>query len=123
MDEDLYSLIQNADPATLQSMIDAGLVPGKQAALQHGLDQPMAQGREVGRTYVASSPLEHLANAMRSAVAYKRMNDIVSGQGQGRLAYLRMLAQKPTASPGGPVPDAPHPLNAGDTTGMYGPGY
>jgi len=123
MDEDLYSLIQNADSATLQSMIQAGLAPGREAALQQGLNQPMAQGREVGRTYVAASPLEHLANAVRAVVGQRKMNDLTNQQGSGRLAYLRMLAGKPVASAGGPVPGAPQPIGAGDMTGMFGPGY
>lgn len=108
-DNDLYSLIQSADPETLKMLIAAGLVPEqlgvqKQALgmgqdIMQGAQQP--QGQSVGpyHQYVASSPLEHLAAAVRQ-VQGQRMaqgamgqeGSLIGQQGAGRLAYLKMLA-------------------------------
>jgi hypothetical protein len=105
-DQDLYSLLQNVDPETLQAMIQAGLAQdqmglqgqrvkyGEQLA---GTQQP--EGRQVGNTYVAASPLEHLAAAVRNMQGQRMMNQgmqaqqgALQGQGAGRIAYLKLLA-------------------------------
>jgi hypothetical protein len=59
----------------LQQLTQAGLYPQQIAQLQRqyqlaqGFMQPQeAQGRQVGGTYVASSPLEHLSNALRPVI-------------------------------------------------------
>jgi hypothetical protein len=112
--DDLYDLISQADPETLQAMIDAGLVPERSniAQGQYNYGQklagtPSAQGREVGKTYVASSPLEHLAVALRNYQGQKMMKDaqsqqqgLLDRQGQGRLDYLRLIAGRGQPSPG-----------------------
>lgn len=86
-ENDLYALIQQADPQTLQLMMQAGLAPAQNEALQN---QKMAQGREVGphNVFVASSPLEHFANALRE----RRQQQLIDQQGQGRQAYLKLVA-------------------------------
>lgn len=109
MADDLYSILQQVDPATLQKMVESGLYDerSKPLAQRFGvgnemMQTPMAQGRNVGNTYVASSPIEHLSNAIRQALGAKMAggamqgeNDLASQRGQGRLAYMRLLAQQP----------------------------
>jgi hypothetical protein len=76
-----------SDPERLRALLEAA-VSGDQMALaqrQLGVGQdlfatPGAQGREVGRTYVASSPLEHLSVALRQGIGAKRMQDALTQQ-------------------------------------------
>jgi len=56
----------------IQQMAALGISPEQLGMISHQIgrgenmaDTPMAEGRHVGNTYVASSPLEHLANALR----------------------------------------------------------
>jgi len=93
-DQDFYDLIAQADPETLKMLIGAGLVPSQNAAIDN---MQMAKGQNVGNTYVAASPVEHLANALKS---YKQQQ-LIKQQGQGREAYLRLLAKQnaPQANP------------------------
>ena len=56
----------------IQQMAAMGISPEVMGMISHQMnrgeslqDTPMAQGRQVGNTYVASSPLEHLSTAMR----------------------------------------------------------
>lgn len=106
--DDLYSLLASADPQTLQAMIDAGLVDdrmglaGKQLGIAHEqFNTPGADGRNVGHTYVASSPMEHLAVAMRRYQgargmqgAQGRMADLAAAKGAGRMGYLKLLGKQ-----------------------------
>lgn len=125
MANDLFSLLQQIDPATLQKMVDAGLFDERSKPLDQKLamgqgmmNQPMAKGQTVGNTYVAASPLEHIADAFRQYVGSRMANTAIQGEGtladqrgQGRLAYLKLLAQQgqpPQAMPGTPpIPAAP----------------
>jgi hypothetical protein len=105
-DADLYALIQNMDPAALQQMMEAGVVP-EQLALQaqqakrgQGLaDTQTPQGMHVGGSYVASSPLEHLAAALRQGQGGIMQNKAAQAQQDalkqavgGRTAYLQGIA-------------------------------
>lgn len=70
----------------IQQMAALGISPeqlglyGKQMGRGEQLaDTPMAQGRHVGNTYVASSPLEHLATAMRQYQGQKMQGQAVQG--------------------------------------------
>lgn len=130
MDDDLYELLRYADPDTRQAMIDAGLVPQRMgverqmADMGMGLAQtPTPEGRNVGHTYVASSPLEHLASAVRQGVGAKMSADsmkhqghLIDQQGAGRLAYLDLLAKA-----GQRQPQQPAPVQAPEWVGMAGP--
>lgn len=122
MADDLYSILQQVDPKTLQALVDAGLFDERSAPLQQQfgigkslLATPSAPGQNVGNTYVAASPLEHLATAMRQYQGVKKTNQAMQGEsdladqrGAGRLAYLKLLAQQqkppvpPVAAPGMP---------------------
>ncbi|HEX7974867.1 MAG TPA: hypothetical protein VF498_10690, partial [Anaerolineales bacterium] len=65
IDPDLYELLQNADPDTLQQMI-AALSSGEMTGMGHEMMQtPQPSGQSVGphNVYVAASPLEHAAAA------------------------------------------------------------
>lgn len=125
MADDLFSILQQVDPKTLQKMVDAGLFDERSAPLQQQLSMgknmmatPMATGQNVGNTYVAASPLEHIANAVRQAYGARQTSQAIQGEnaladqrGQGRLAYLKLLAQQgqpPQPMPGTPpMPAAP----------------
>ena len=117
--DDLYSLLKQADPTTLQKMIDAGIFDESSKPLtqqfeigQKMMDTPSAQGRQVGNTYVASSPLEHLANAVRQIVGSRISGNAMTGEkdlatkrGAGRLAYLEMLKKRAAAQSGQQPPE------------------
>lgn len=106
--DDLFSVLQQADPKTLQMMVEAGLFDERskpldqQMGIGRGLmETPSAQGRTVGNAYVASSPLEHLSNAIRqmagarmSGKAMGGMGELADKRGAGRLAYLNLIAQR-----------------------------
>ena len=127
------------DEKTLSLMVALGAIPEEQALLMRqrsfgeGLtDTPMAQGRNVGHTYVASSPLEHIANAMQRVIGYRKMQgaeqgyrDTLARQTQARGAYAQSLLdalkprqqQPPQSVP--PLWDATAPENLP----RFGPGY
>ena len=116
--DDLFNLLKQADPETLQKMIDAGIFDESSKPLtqqfdigQSMMNTPSAQGRQVGNTYVASSPLEHLANAVRQAVGARISGNAMTGEkdlatkvGEGRLAYLKLLQKRAAAQSGQPPP-------------------
>src|SRR5438445_738011 len=88
------------DPELLKALTDAGMTEEQlrllapQLQMGQEMMQPQhAQGREVGagpfRTFVASSPLEHLANAMREGVGAYITNKV-----QGRQQELLAQQQK-----------------------------
>lgn len=117
---DYADLLQGMDPATIQSMVDAGLIPQQMGLQQHQADignqmfqTPSAEGRNVGHTYVASSPLEHLSVAVQRAMGASKMQDAMrqqqallqqSGKTQGAgwqqivEAMRRRQAQQPQAA-------------------------
>ena len=115
----LFSLLKYVDEPTLQKMIDAGLFEESSNPLnqqfgigQKMMDTPSAQGRQVGNTYVASSPLEHLANAVRQAVGARISGNAMTGEkdlatkvGAGRLAYLKLLQKRAAAQSGQQQPE------------------
>lgn len=84
---DFSDLLQYADPETIQAMVDAGLIPAQMSlAQQHGqmggmLQTPQPEGRQVGNVYVAASPLEHAAAAVRSGIGLRQMKDSMQHQG------------------------------------------
>lgn len=126
MADDLYSIMQQIDPQTLQKMVEAGLFSERSVPLHQQLgigqgmmDTPAAQGRNVGNTYVASSPLEHLSNAIRQVVGARIAGQAMQGEsgladtrGQGRLAYLKLLAQR-AGQPAAAAPQGPPDPYAG----------
>lgn len=87
--------------ALLEAMAAMGALPDEQALLMQQMGQgqglmntPGAQGQNVGGTYVASSPLEHLGVlAQRGVGAYKQkgaeqgLRDTFAKQTEGRLAF------------------------------------
>lgn len=100
--DDLYSLLDQADPQTLQLMLQA-LNSGETMGMGAGLMQtPGAEGRNVGRTYVASSPLEHLASASSRGLGAYMMNKGQQQRGAGIQAFINALRQPPQ-QPVGPV--------------------
>ncbi len=77
----------------IQQMAALGISPEMLAMLTHQIgrgenlqDTPMAQGQRVGNTYVAASPLEHMANALRQ---YKGAQMAKEGKGK----YADQLGQ------------------------------
>jgi hypothetical protein len=106
------------DPdALLQQLTQAGLYPQQLAQLQRqyqlaqGFMQPQeAQGRQVGGTYVASSPLEHLSSALRPVIgaymqrqAMNREGELTGQLSSGRQAFARAL-QDSSGHPGELMP-------------------
>lgn len=95
------------DPALVQQLIALSSAPDQQQALQQRIQfgredsqTPMPQGMRVGGTYVASSPLEHLAAALKQGVGLAQQRNAQGGldesiqqQTQGRQAYGDMLGR------------------------------
>src|SRR5216684_3044818 len=94
------------DPNDLvRAIMEAGLYGQRLQPLQQRyalgqqfMDTPAARGANVGSTYVAASPLEHLANTVRQLVGAKMASSAMQGQrdltGQlasGRQAYAQAL--------------------------------
>ena len=107
-DQDLYDFLSMAGPDVQDAMIQAGLVPQRMGIAQQGMgiaqglaNTPTPEGRTVGRTYVASSPLEHLSAALRQYQGAKmerqglgQQQGMVDTVGQGRSAYWNELARQ-----------------------------
>src|SRR5882672_2448274 len=103
------------DPELLQQLAAAGMAPEQLRLLQPRLQlgqqwmQPQeAQGRQVGGTYVAASPLEHLSNALRQIVgagmtrgAANQQRDILGQQQQARQSYMGAMATALRGGQGG----------------------
>ena len=99
------------DPALVQMLTALGSMPERQDLLktqmQYGREDsqmPMPAGMRVGGTYIASSPLEHLATALNQGVGGQRQARATQGleqsfgqQDTARATYgdsvLRMLQQ------------------------------
>lgn len=95
------------DPALLEEMTRLGSVPDRQELLKQriiagrGASQtPTPQGASVGGTYMAASPLEHMASALQRAMGYGQVGQGNAGmeasfgqQDKGRLAYAQALAR------------------------------
>lgn len=107
------------DPALIQMLTQLGSMPERQdlmrTQMQYGRDDsqtPMPAGMRVGGTYIASSPLEHLAAALKQGIGGYRQGQATQGlqqsfgqQDQARNQYgnevLRMLQQMAAQRGGG----------------------
>jgi hypothetical protein len=122
----LYDWLAQAEqqnPGALQQMIDAGLfgdtsaLNQEQIRLGEGMASiPTPQGQRVGGTYIAASPLEHLATAIQRGQGLRQINDAKTAQsaaiktkGGGMEALIRAMAQQ-------------QPRQAQQGVPQYGPG-
>jgi len=134
----------------IQQMAALGISPdmlgvlGRQANQGEAwMNSPSPEGRTVGHTYVASSPLEHLASALRQGVGGSRYNAAVGGMKdqlaqnkQGiaaygsaqKLLYDQALEEAKKRAAGqsagwaaGPEDGSASPVPVAG--GMFGPGY
>lgn len=87
-------------PELMQQLAAAGMTEEQLRLLaprmllgQQFMEPQHAQGRQVGGTYVAASPIEHLSNAIRQIVGAKMVGD-VRGQQQGLLTGQQDARQK-----------------------------
>ena len=113
MDQDLYELMASLDPQSRDQLLRAvnadaqvGLAGHQMGIGNELLNTPTAEGRNVGRTYVASSPLEHMSVALRRGIGAQKMNQAGADQqaalGQrstGLGAFLDLLGRKPNQQP------------------------
>lgn len=120
------------DPRLLQSMIDAGLVDEKDAALKDQLataralrGTQMPQGRMVGNVFVASSPLEMAAAALNQGVGAwkegqvgKERAALMDTRRQGREAAAGMFGQPGQAIDSGSLLAADEPTFAEQQTAL-----
>lgn len=95
------------DPALVQQLVALGGVPDQQALAMKRLEMgredaqtAMPQGRQVGNTYMAASPMEHLAAALQKGMGVARQmrgereyGNLVNKQTEGRNAYAAALAK------------------------------
>lgn len=121
------SQAEKENPGALQQMIAAGLFDDTSSlnkteiAQGAGMSsQPAPQGQNVGRTYIASNPLEHLAYAIQRGQGLRQIKDAQSAQadaikkkGVGMDAMIRAMAKQPTPPPmsGGPVQAPVDPMD------------
>jgi hypothetical protein len=119
------------DEAMLDYMLEMGALTPEQEAVARqrkivdelrGMSQQPRDGRQVGRVYVASNPLEHIAGAVGQGLAsYKERgaNAAAKGLQDKKLAGIkgmrdRWAAQRapkmPTAFPQRPLPGEDDPL-------------
>lgn len=130
------------DPANAEALAQLGAYDDKSRGLDkreamagHMFTTPGAQGRQVGNLYVASSPLEHLGNAVMRGVGASQMKDINAqraGLVQGNVSASKLIANAMSqamkarrataqANPGEPIrPSEMATLGAGDLP--YDPG-
>lgn len=102
------------DEALIQQLVALGAIPEEQALLMRQMEQgagmmqaPGAQGMNVGGTYTAANPLEHLSVALQRAMggqmqkgAESKYRGTLGQQTQGRSAYadaLRKLLEQEQA--------------------------
>lgn len=97
-------MADETDPL-VQAMVNAGLYPQRMRPIQQQyalgqqwMEPQQAQGRNVGQTYVAASPWEHLSNAIRQVVGAKmaggalgQERELTGSLGAGRQAYVQAL--------------------------------
>lgn len=111
------------DEALIQQMLQAGVTEERERALNQRMRRgqviasmfPTPQGANVGGTYQAASPLEHLASAMARVVGMRQMKgaeDELAGLGnqraQGRQAFVDALVKASTPQqPAAPVWEPP----------------
>ena len=106
MYEDMLSLLDNADPETLNMMLQALRGPESMGMGQQMMGTPQPEGRNVGHTYVASSPLEHLSSAVQRVMGAGMMNQGQNQRGAGIQAYINALRARPPS----PAPVQPPEL-------------
>lgn len=108
------------DPALVQQLVALGGIPDQQALamkrMEMGREDSTAQmprGYQVGNTYMAASPMEHLAAALQRGMGVARQmggereyRDLIGQQAHGRNAYAAALARlfQPQDAVG-PVPE------------------
>ena len=106
----LYEWMAQAEkenPGTLQKMLDAALYGDRMGVegdtMKMGADlwkTPMAKGQAVGNSYVAASPVEHMANAMSQLVGAEKLNKsqatqqgLINQKGSGLEALIKAMMQ------------------------------
>jgi hypothetical protein len=112
VDQEEYGLEQMSEEE-LQKLVELGVIDDNMAenARQMRLAEelryatPTPEGRQAGRVYVASNPLEHIGKGMQQWNAQKRMDELEkerAGMGQqqtaGRQSYwdiIRGMRRKP----------------------------
>lgn len=95
MYDDMLSLLDNADPETLAMMLKALNAPEMMGMGQGMMQTPGAEGRNVGHTYVAASPWEHLGNAAQRGLGAYMMGQGQQQRGSGIQAFINALRAKP----------------------------
>jgi hypothetical protein len=107
---DISGLLESLDPETLQRLMDMGVLDDQQSQellkMQRGqadLGTATPQGMEVGGTYVAANPLQHMATAIRQwkgqkgiDEAFKGMGDITEKKRRGIGDIIRLWQGKKT---------------------------
>ena len=83
---DIAGLLEGLDPDVLQKLMDLGVVDDEQAQqmlkmqdAQSKRATPTPQGMEVGGTYIAANPLQHMATAIRQWQGEKGIKDVYTG--------------------------------------------
>ncbi len=89
--DDMLSLLDSADPETLRMMLQA-LNSGETMGMgQQMFQTPGAEGRNVGHTYVAASPIEHMGNALQRVMGARMIQQGQGQRGGGIEAYINAL--------------------------------
>ena len=106
----LYEWMAQAEqqnPGSLQRMLEAALsgdrmgVEGDTMKMGSGLwNTPSATGQNVGQTYVAANPLEHLSVALQRGLGASKMNEsqeaqqgLINQKGTGLEALIKAMMQ------------------------------
>jgi hypothetical protein len=106
----LYEWMAQAEqenPGSLQKMLDAALYGDRMGVegdtMKMGADlwnTPSAKGQNVGQTYVASSPLEHLSVALQRGLGASKLNQsqatqqgLINQKGTGLEALIKAMMQ------------------------------
>ena len=93
------------DPSLIQQLVAMGAIPEQQDLAKQKMawgredsQMPMPAGMRVGGTYIASSPLEHLAAALKSGMGYAKqgqatgeLRGLIGQQTEGRSNYAQEL--------------------------------
>jgi hypothetical protein len=104
---------EQANPGTIQKMLDAALSGDRMGVegdtMKMGADlwnTPSAKGQNVGQTYVASSPLEHLSVALQKGLGADKLNKsqfaqqgLINQKGSGLEALIKAMMRGGQTSP------------------------
>jgi len=110
MDEDLYDLLSRMPPEVLDQLVAGRLAGSRAGVVQQGMRpfEPMAETaqptgmRGIGpyNAYVAASPAEHLAAALRQGIGLTQLGKgaqaqqgLIGQEGTGLKALLGLLGQ------------------------------